>query len=70
VNSSEPGLPDDDEHWCDTRLNLSAAKLDVFRHERLAYTEPPKKRSRPRRKISKRADAVLKAMAAWALAHL
>lgn len=69
MNSEEPDSPDDD-HCSDTRLNLSAAKLDVFRHERLIYTEPPKKISRPRRKISKRADAMLKAMAAWALAHL
>ena len=70
MHSDEPDLPDDDDHWCDTQLNVSAAKLDVYRHERLAYTEPPKKISRPRRKMSKRTEAVLKAMATWALAHL
>jgi len=65
---SPPGQPKDDDHCSDTRLIFSAAKLDVYRHERLAYTEPPKKISEPRR-ILKRA-ALLKAMAAWALAHL
>jgi hypothetical protein len=62
-----PGQPHDDDHCCDTRLIFSAAKLDVYRHERLAYTEPPKKASQ-KRMVSKRA-ALLKAMAAWALAH-
>jgi hypothetical protein len=69
VNSEEPGLADDGHHCGDTRLNFSAAKLDVYRHERLAYTEPPQKISQPR-PVPKRAAALLKAMSAWALAHL
>ena len=70
MSSEEPQLADDDEHCCDTRLNVSAAKLAVYRHERLAYTEPPQKISRSRRPVSKRAAAVLEAMSFWALAHL
>jgi hypothetical protein len=69
MNSDDPGPSDGDHHCCDTRLHLSAAKLDVYRHERLAYAEPPQKISRPRTKVSK-GTAILKAMAAWALAHL
>jgi hypothetical protein len=69
VNSEEPRLADDDHHGCDTRLNFSAAKLDVYRHERLAYTEPPQKIPQPR-PFSKRAAALLRAMSAWAVAHL
>jgi hypothetical protein len=60
--------PDDDDHCCNTDLIISAAKLDVYRHERLSYTEPPSKIVDPRA-TSKRA-ALLKAMATWALAHL
>jgi hypothetical protein len=63
---SEP--PNDDDHCCNTDLIFSAAKLDVYRHERLSYTEPPSKTVDPRA-TSKRA-ALLKAMATWALAHL
>jgi len=64
---STPKQPNDDHHCCDTHLNFSAAKLDVYRHERLANTEPPKKIP-GQRPVSKRA-ALLKAMADWALAH-
>ena len=64
----ETGQPHDDEHSCDTHLIFSAAKLDVYRHERLANTEPPKKTPQ-HQPVSKRA-ALLKAMAAWAQAHL
>jgi len=64
---TESGLPNDD-HCCDTKLNFSAAKLEVFRHERLANTEPPRKISPPRKNSSRR-EALLKVMAAWARAH-
>jgi hypothetical protein len=50
-------------------LIFSAAKLDVYRHERLANTEPPRKNP-VARSDSKGRKAILKAMAAWALAHL
>ena len=66
---SEPGQPNDDDHCCDTQLIFSAAKLEVYRHERLAYTEPPRKNPRSRPQGRGRA-AMLKAMAAWVLAHL
>jgi hypothetical protein len=65
---TEPGLPKDDDHCCDTKLNFSAAKLEVYRHERLANTEPPRKISSPPKNSSRRA-ALLKVMAAWAQAH-
>jgi hypothetical protein len=68
MNSSEPGQPNDDDQCCDSDLNFCVAKLEVYRHERLANTEPPQKHSASR-PISRRASAVLKAMAAWALAH-
>jgi hypothetical protein len=66
MNSSEPGQPNDDEHCCDTKLNFSAAKLDVYRHERLAYTEPPRRCPRPL-PIFARASAATRAMCAWLL---
>jgi hypothetical protein len=64
----EPQQPNDDDHCCNTDLIFSAAKLDVYRHERLAYTEMPSK-SATSRGAAKRA-AMLRAMALWALAHL
>jgi hypothetical protein len=63
---SEPGQPRDD-HGCDGHLIFSAAKLDVYRHERLAYTEPPRRNSAS---PANSKAALLKAMAAWAMAHL
>ncbi len=63
-----PGQPNDDDHCCDTKLIFSAAKLDVYRHERLAYTEPPLEIAKPQ-PVSRRSTALLNAMAAWALAH-
>jgi hypothetical protein len=68
VNLSERRPQNDGDHGCDSHLNFSAAKLDVYRHERLAYTEPPQKHSEPQR-ASKRTAVLLKEMAAWALAH-
>ena len=64
----EPQQPNDDDHCCNTDLIFAAAKLDVYRHERLAYTEPPKRV--PDRRTVSRNEALLNAMAAWALAHL
>jgi hypothetical protein len=69
VNSEETGSVGNGDHCCDSHLNYSAAKLDVYRHERLAYTEPPQKIAPPRRSVSERASALLKAMSGWALAH-
>jgi|GEM_PF-3240984 len=64
----DPKQPNDEDHCCNPELRFSAAKLDVYQHERLAYTEMPSK-SAPSRAASKRA-AMLRAMALWALAHL
>jgi hypothetical protein len=65
---SEPGQPNDDDHCCDTHLIFSAAKLEVYRHERLAYTEPPRKIAKSQA-VNRRA-LTLDAMANWALAHV
>ena len=65
--NSKPENQNDGHHCCDTDLIFSAAKLGVYRHERLAHTEPPHKKPVQRR-VSRRA-ALLKTMAAWALAH-
>lgn len=66
MKPAQPG--DDDDHCCDTALNLSAAKLDVYRYERLAYTEPPRKSS-VSRPIFKRVFAALRAMCKWVLSR-
>jgi hypothetical protein len=69
MNSPPSGpVKDDEDHHCDTVLNLSVAKLDVYRHERLGYTEIPAKSSAPGK--SKRTAAVLKGMYHWVLSHL
>jgi hypothetical protein len=68
MNSTEPEeADDDDDQCCNISLNFSAAKLDVYQHERLAYTEPARRRSASK-SIFKR-KSVLRAMAYWALCH-
>jgi hypothetical protein len=66
MNSAPPG-PINEDDCCNTNLNSSAARLDVYRHERLAYTEVPTKPSVPKK--SKRMAAVLKAMHYWVLSR-
>ena len=68
MNSSQSEPSDDHDHDRDTPLNLSAARLDVFRHERLDYTEVPVKNaaSRP---ASARTSEALKAMFHWILSR-
>jgi hypothetical protein len=63
MNSAPPG-PTDDDHCYDTTLNLSAANLDVYKHERLAYTEIPTNKSAAERRATRKA-ALLKAMYHW-----
>jgi hypothetical protein len=63
MNPAQPG-PTDDDHCYDTALNLSAAKLDVYKHERLAYTEIPMKRTKPPKR-----KAFLKAMYHWVMSR-
>jgi hypothetical protein len=67
MNSATPG-PDDEDHCYDTALNLSAATLDVYKHEHLANTEIPMKnqKSKPSRS---RTLAFLKAMFYWLLSR-
>jgi hypothetical protein len=68
MNSSEPGQSNDDDHCCDTKLKFSAAKLDVYRLERLAYTEPPRRGAKAR-PIFARASVAARAMCAWLFSH-
>jgi hypothetical protein len=69
MNSDQPGEPDDHNRPYDSALNGSASKLDVYRHERLAYTEPPVRASAAR-SIRKQTLAVLDAMYHWLLSLL
>jgi hypothetical protein len=69
MNSTQPGEPNDHNHPYDSALNSSASKLDVYRHERLAYTEPPVRASAAR-SICKRASAVADAMYHWLVSLL
>jgi len=64
----EPRQPNDDDHCCGSHSIFAAAKLDVYRHERLAYTEPPQKIAKSQG--AARRIETLKAMANWALAHM
>jgi hypothetical protein len=63
MHSPPSGPPNDDDHCCDTTLRLSAAKLDVYRHERLAYTEISAGNSA--RPVTKRISAMLEALRRW-----
>ena len=69
MNSAQAGPPDDGDDGYDAVLNSSAAKLDVYRHERLAYTETPVKRSSPGRNTTRK-SALLKAMYYWVCSRL
>jgi hypothetical protein len=66
--NSAPSGRSDDEDCFDTTLNLSAATLDVYEHERLANTETPLKKSdleSPPTQIS----ALLKTIYYWVLSR-
>lgn len=69
MNSGEPGSTNEDDHSSDTTLNRCAAKLNVYRRERLAYTEVPVKQSAAARR-SARTLALLKAMYYWVLSRM
>jgi hypothetical protein len=64
MNSETSEGADDEDHSRAGELLLAATKLDVYRHERLAFTEirPMKADSHP---VSKRASAVLKTIRHW-----
>jgi hypothetical protein len=57
-----------DDHCRTTELHSEAAKLDVHRHERLAYTESPMVNS-VSQPVSKRGSALLKAFYHWVLSR-
>ena len=67
MNSAPPG-PTNDDHCCDTHLNLSVASPDVYKHERLAYTEISKRSSEPEPRATRK-TTLLKAMYHWVLSR-
>lgn len=66
MNSGEPSPPHEEDQGSDLTLNLGAEKLKVHRHERLAYTELPKKKSVSGRLAAGKA-AYLRAKYYWVL---
>lgn len=66
MNSAPPEQSDED--CCDTTLNLTAATLDVYEHERLGNTETPLKKLDPVSPPT-RMSALLKAMYHWVLSR-
>jgi len=66
MNPDEPGPSNDDGPGCNNILNANAGKLEVYRRERLAYTDVPQKNSVSRRRAAGKA-AYLKAIYYWVL---
>jgi hypothetical protein len=61
---------DDDDHQCRAvKLHAAAESLDVYRHERLAYTEIPARRS-VSHPLARRISARLKTLRQWILSQL
>lgn len=55
---------------CDpVALNFAASKLEVYEHERLAYTEIPARRPKPKRSIARRMKRFFQAIYFWAIAR-
>ena len=50
-------------------LNFAASELEVYKHERLAYTEIPARSSESRQPVSTRLKQWLKAIHCWVIAH-
>lgn len=68
MNANSGPTKDGDDHCYDSALRLSASKLDVYRYERLANTEPPV-RNTVSQPIPKWFSPVLKAMYHWVLSR-
>ncbi len=69
MNSSPPADGGDEDAHSSSPLNLMISKLDVYKHERLGYTDMPIAKPNPRRR-NKRVVSFLHATYRWALAHL
>jgi len=63
MNRAPHDSGDDDSRRRAVKLNMAAARLDVFRHERLGYTEIPVMSSPPR--PTRRITALMKAICGW-----
>ncbi len=63
-----PDRPGDDS--CDpVELHIAASELEVYRHERLAYTEIPARPPKPQRPVSSGLKNFLAAVYYWVLAR-
>jgi hypothetical protein len=63
-----PDGPEDDP--CDpVTLHIAASELDVYRHERLAYTEIPARRPKSKRPVSSGLKKFLAAVYYWVIAR-
>jgi len=68
MNPTPSGGPGDDP--CDPiALNFAAARLEVYQHERLAYTEIPARNPKPKRPVSRRMQRLREAVYYWANAR-
>ena len=55
---------------CDPiRLNIAVSKLEVYRHERLAYTDLPARKPEPNHPAANRFKRFLVAIGRWVLAR-
>lgn len=55
---------------CDpVELRFAASELEVYKHERLAYTEIPARSPKPRRLFSRRLKRFFQAIYFWVIAR-
>jgi hypothetical protein len=67
-----PPVPPDgpEEDPCDpVTLHLAVSELEVYRHERLAYTEIPARKPKPQRPLVRRAKRFIAAVYHWVIAR-
>lgn len=66
MNSARPDRPEDS--YDPAAINHAASQLDVYRHERLAYTEIPPHRPKAR-PVAKRVKTLLTTIYYWVCAR-
>ena len=64
MKSTRPDRPEDDL-YDPVALNHAVSKLDVYRHERLAYTELPGLCAKVKSRRTGRLRAICRRMRAW-----
>lgn len=68
MKSARPDRPEDDL-YDPVALNRAASKLDVYRHERLAYTDLPARPPKPPRLVSSGLKKFFAAVYFWVIAR-